>query len=93
MTALGTDTIDFGAAPGTNTVSKTVACPGMTPEGYVEAYLQGDSTADHNAYEHLTILAKEISLVCQPATDAFEVWATTNLRLAGTIAFRYIGVV
>lgn len=93
MTALGNDTLDFGAAPGTNIVHKTVACPGMTSDGYVEAFMQGDSTADHNAYEHLTILAKEIRLVCQPTTDAFEIWATTNLRLAGSIAFRYIGVV
>ena len=89
-TGKGTDSVDFGATPGTNIVTKTVAAVGLTSSGYAEAFIQGnDSTATHNTYEHQTVLGKEVSLVCTPGTDQFVVTATTYLRLDGTMSFHF----
>ena len=52
--AKGTATIDFGASPGGNTTS--LAITGQTAiltTSFVEAFIMGDSTADHNVDEHL----------------------------------------
>lgn len=87
----GSTTIDFGAAPGTNVItSAPITATGLTSAGYAEAYLQGDSNADHNAYEHSTILPLEVALICTPGTDSFTITASSKLRLTGDITVRYV---
>ena len=60
---VGTATINFGATPGST--NATLAITGQTSiasGAHIEAWIQGDSTADHNAYEHLVILSRLVSL-------------------------------
>ena len=52
-TGQGTLVFDFGAVPGTNVVTATVADATIGAASKVEVYLMGtDSTATHNAVEH-----------------------------------------
>lgn len=87
----GSIAIDFGSAPGTNVItSGAITATGLTSAGYAEAFLQGDSNADHNAYEHITIFPLEVALVCTPGTDSFTITASSKLRLTGNITVRYV---
>lgn len=88
----GTATLDFGAAPGTNVVAVTVTGQADIISGsHVMVWFQGDSTADHNAYEHLHIFPNRVSLTAGDivAGDGFTIYASTELRLTGTIACRW----
>ena len=53
---------------------------------------QGDSTADHNAYEHLVILGRMVSLTCGDlvAGTGFTIYAASELRITGQIACRWV---
>lgn len=91
-TGSGTGTLNFGAAPGTNIVSTTITGQaGITAPSHVEAWIMGEATADHNAYEHSRILAREVSLACENivAGTGFDVVGATKLRLTGLVAFHY----
>ena len=63
MANKGTATLNFGAAPGTAMASVDVT--GQTglvaTTSFAEAFLQGDSTADHTVDEHLI---EQIKLRC-----------------------------
>lgn len=91
----GTATIDFGAAPGTNTATVTITGQaGITAPSYVEAWFMGnDSTADHNAYEHKHVLPQKVKLSVDNivAGTGFDITATAlELRLNGTIKCRFV---
>lgn len=94
MGAQGSTTLDFGAIPGTNTASATVTGQATIAAGsHVEAFIQGnDSTAEHNAYEHNTLLPQYVSLACDTvvAGTGFNINAFTELRLTGTVAVRWV---
>lgn len=87
----GTATIDFGAAPGTN--SATVAVTGQTSilaTSNVTLNMMGDTTADHNAIEH-QLIPNYISLTAgsMVAGTGFTITAYTELRLTGTFKVRW----
>ena len=92
MGAQGTATLNFGAAPGTNVA--TVAVTGQATIGATdgaEAWFMGDSTADHNVYEHLHMFPDRIGLCAGDvvAGTGFTIYAETELRLTGTIKCRW----
>lgn len=90
---VGTSTLDFGSAPGTNIATVAVTGQAEIPaDAYIEAWFQGDSTADHNAYEHLYVFPQRVGLVCGDivAGTGFTVHAETELRLTGTIKCRWV---
>jgi hypothetical protein len=88
--ATGTATLDFGATPGTNHVS--VAVTGQASIGandHVEAFIMGnDSTATHNAYEHMVAPIK-LSVSSVVAATGFTINAVTDWRLDGTFKCRW----
>ena len=89
-TGIGTATIDFGAAPGSSTTELTVTGQtAISATDYVEIWMQGDSTADHNAYEHLIapILLRASDIV---AGTSFKINAFSEHRLTGTFKVRWI---
>lgn len=90
--ATGTATLDFGAAPGTNVVTTTVTGQaGIGTSSHVEAWLQGDSTADHNAYEHETV---RLELRCGNivAATGFDIVASSDWRLNGAFTCHWVWV-
>lgn len=87
----GSATIDFGAAPGTNVATSAITgVPGILAGSRVRAWIAG-STADHNAYEHQTVLPMEVALSTHSivAGTGFSVTAATDLRLTGQIACQW----
>lgn len=88
----GSAVISFGAAPGTNIIETVVTGQtGITAGARVRAWVQGDTTADHNAYEHSRIIAGHVSLTCEAisAGVGFTIVASTQLRMTGDVACRW----
>ena len=88
----GAAVLDFGAAPGTNVVTTTVTGQtGITSAARVKVWFQGDSTADHNAYEHAVMFPSRVSLSGGEIVDgtSFVITAATELRLTGDVACRW----
>lgn len=70
MSATGTATLSFGAAPGNTEASVAVTGQGaITTSSNVEAFLQGETTTDHSEDEHLMASAM-IDLVCSKPVNA-----------------------
>lgn len=87
--AVGTATLDFGAAPGSNVA--TVMVTGQTDivsGSQATAELMGDTTADHNAYEHLIV---PLTVRCGDivAGTGFTITASSEWRLTGTFKVRW----
>ena len=92
-TGQGTVTFNFGAAPGTNVVTATVADATIGAASKVEVYLMGtDSTATHNAVEHqlLPLGGLSLQVISVTAGVGFTAQAASNLRLTGTFQSRYV---
>lgn len=92
-TGTGSTTLNFGAAPGTNVVVTTVTGQtGITPASHVEAWIMGEATANHNAYEHSRILAREVSVACENIVNGtgFDIVGSTELRLTGLVAVHWV---
>ena len=84
MSAQGTTTIDFGAAPGTNVITKTITGQtGITSSMYVEAFIMNTASADHNAYEHMIV---PLQLRCGNIVEGvgFDIVAVCFVQLTGT---------
>ena len=87
----GSTTIDFGDAPGTNIVTKTISgLTGLTSSGFAEAWIRVAASADSNAYEHSTVLSGHVRFAAQPGTDSMTVTAYSEIRLNGEISFSYV---
>lgn len=94
-TGLGTATIDFGAYPGSNEASVSVA--GQTAiqaTSKADAYVMGDdSTVDHtaNAHRYFDLLA---ALTCgtPSAGTGFTIYASSTEKLQGTFQVRWVWV-
>lgn len=86
----GSAVLDFGVAPGTNVVTVTVATP-IPATARIKVWFQGDSTADHNAYEHAIMFPSRVSLSGGGIVDgvSFVITAATELRLTGDVACRW----
>lgn len=90
MGATGTATLDFGSTPGGNVATTTIAGQaGIVSGSLVEAFIMGDSTADHNVAEHELV---PMRLRCGNivAATGFDVTAITDLRLTGTFSVRWV---
>jgi hypothetical protein len=88
--ANGSAVLDFGAAPGTNTVETVVAT--AIPAGAVpRAFFMSEGNADHNEIEHRLIFPSRVGLTCGAITDGvgFTVYAETELRLTGDVTCRW----
>lgn len=76
-------------APGTNKTS--IAVTGLTTftdTDTVEAWVIGESTSDHNAYEHILVPIR--LRVTDPITGTgFTIQATSEYRLTGDFKVRY----
>ena len=90
MATTGTTTIDFGAPPGGNTaITVVTGQAGIVAGSYLEAWLEADTTADHNAEEHMLapILLRCGSIV--PGTG-FTINARCEWRLTKTFTVRWV---
>lgn len=85
----GSATVDFGAAPGSSYATVDVTGQsGFVASSFAEAWMQGDSTATHNAVEHLLV---PLTVRCgDAATDQFTIHASTEYRLTGTFTVRWV---
>jgi hypothetical protein len=89
MGAQGTATIDFGIAPATkNFVTVPIADTNILSDSLAEAFMMGDSTADHNATEHAIVPIK-FTCVCT-AGVGFVITAFTEWRLTGTFTVHWV---
>lgn len=84
----GTAVLDFGTAPGGNTASVAVTGQaGILSGSRVRAWIMG-STADHNAYEHQTVLPLGVAVTAGSivAGTGFTIYGTSDMRLTGDVA-------
>ncbi len=89
---VGTATLAFGAAPGTNVVQTVITGQtGITSAARVNVWFQGGSTADHNASEHSFIFPSRVGLSAGSivADTGFTITAETELRLTGSVQVRW----
>lgn len=84
----GTTVLDFGAAPGGNVASAAVTGQsGILSGSRVRAWIMG-SNADHNAYEHQTVLPLKVAVTASEivAGTGFTIYGTTDMRLTGDVS-------
>lgn len=89
-TGTGTAEIDFGAFPGSNEASVSVAATGVTAETHVEAWtMGGDTTTDHTAADHryFPVFA---ALTTAPGSDTFTIYARSTQKLQGAWKVHYV---
>lgn len=89
---VGTATLDFGSAPGTNITTVVVTGQaGITSDSHVEPWFMGETTATHNAYEHMVapikVTVDKSSIV---AGTGFTITAVTEWRLTGTFIVHWV---
>lgn len=88
----GVAVIDFGAAPGASTAEIAITGQdGIAADASVAVWVQGDSTADHNAYEHSRIFPAHLGLSTADvvAGTGFTIIAASELRLTGAVKVRW----
>lgn len=88
---LGTSTIDFG----TDNLFASITVPGqgtLAANDYVEPWIQGEASIDHNAYTHATILRQVISLTATNivAGVSFDIFAMSAITLSGQVTVRWV---
>ena len=82
--------LNFGATPGTNIVTTTVTGQAaIVSDSFVEAFMMGETTAEHNAYEHNIV---PLTLACGNivAGTGFDIVASSDLRLDGTFSVKWV---
>lgn len=92
-TGQGIVTFNFGAAPGTNVVTASIADTSISAGSNVEIYMMGtDTTTDHNAVEHQMLPLGGLSMQATSVSDGagFTAQAMSLLRLTGEFKARYI---
>lgn len=82
--------LDFGSTPGTNVATTTVTGQtGIAASSHVEAWMMGDTTGTHNAYEHLVVpLVVRCGNIV--AGVGFDIVASSELRLNGTFTVHWV---
>ena len=87
--ATGGAILDFGAAPGSTYASVDVTLQtGLVPASFCEAWLMGETTAEHNAFEHLIV---PMNVRCgNVGTGTFTIYGSSDFRLTGTFAVRWV---
>jgi hypothetical protein len=92
VTGTGTAEIDFGAWPGSNEASVTVAAVGVTatPATHVETWVMAtDSTLDHTAADHKYFPSLAV-LTAEAGADQFTVHGRSLHKMQGRWAFHYV---
>ena len=89
--ALGTATLDFGAAPGSNEAQVSVADTSVGAGSYVESWISGnDSTADHTAADH-RYLAAWIGVTAEAVAGVgLTIYGRSEHKIEGLVAVRYV---
>ncbi len=82
----GTATLDFGAGSAIATVTVT-GQTGCTATSKVQAWIQGDSTADNNAYQHAVAPIRVVA--ADVTTGGFTLYATCEWLLSGEYTVRW----
>ncbi len=85
----GTATVDFGAMPGSS--QATVAVTGQaafTSGNSAEAWMMGDSTADHNSDEH-KMVPLTLRIGDYVTGTGFTIYATYDGALTGQFTVRW----
>jgi hypothetical protein len=90
--AVGTATLDFGAAPGTNT-----AAVNITGEGGIRAdstafawFMGADTSTNHNAYEHtLAPIIIGLSVTSITPGVGFQITGVSEKRITGQWTVRW----
>lgn len=88
----GTATIDFGAHPGANEASASVAAAEITAAAKVEAWVMADDTsADHTASDH-RYFPTFAALTCGTPTAGvgFTIYAHSTQKLTGEWSVRFV---
>lgn len=92
-TGQGTETIDFGAFPGSNEASIAVTGQtGISGTSKAEAYVMADdTTSDHTAADHRYFSAL-VGLTCgtPSAGTGFTIYARSTEKIQGTFALRWV---
>ena len=92
MPGMGTATLDFGAAPGSNEAAGAVSAPTVTSAGQFEAFIMGDDTsADHTASDHRYV-GLWLNLTCgtPSAGVGFTIYGRASEKLTGAFTVRYV---
>jgi hypothetical protein len=86
----GTATLNFGAAPGSSVATVVVPDATIGATDGAEAYFMAQSTANHNAEEHM-LFRRLVGLTCGSvvASTGFTITAESELRLTGLVACRW----
>lgn len=91
--ATGTGTLDFGVTAGGSSYTELVVTgqAGILTGSNIKVWIQADSTADYNEYEHTRILAGRINLAAADvsAGTGFTIIAESELRLTGQVKCRW----
>ena len=86
MGAQGNTTLDFGAFPGASDASATVTGQaGIVAGSCVEAWIRGESSADHSSDEHLLETIKVLAMDIV-AGDGFTIKAMNTSQLNESLA-------
>lgn len=91
MSATGTATIDFGAAPGSNEASIVFSDAAVTGTSKADAFfMAGDTTADHTANDH-----KYAGLFMALSVDVTNgvggtIYAQSPHKMTGTFKVRWV---
>ena len=85
---VGTATLTFGSAPGTNFVSTVINNASVLTTSTIRVFMMADATATHNAIEHMMV---GLNLAAGNIVNgvSFTIYANTNLRLTGTFTVRW----
>ena len=88
----GTGTLNFGATFSQVATTTITGLASITAGSHVEAWIMGDSTADHSAYAHQYALGPHITLTCGDvvAATGFTVHAFADIDVRGVVAFHYV---
>lgn len=90
----GIATIDFGATPGSEIAEVAITGQAwvLIASSRIRAFFMGDSTVDHNAYEH-SVAPSFVSLVVKDLVNGggFTIMAVSEIRMSGTFKVRWEG--
>ena len=91
MGALGTAVVDFGASPGSQVGSVVITGQaGIVAGSHAEAWIMGDTTADHNEEEH-EVISMVSGVVCRDIVTGvgFTIRIISPLDITGLVSVRW----
>ena len=88
---IGEANLNFGYAPGTNTVTTTISNADVTNNSYINIYIMNTSSIDHNTEDH-KLFALYSKVIPGNIIDntSFDITGITDLRVNGIFKVKYI---